>query len=546
MHPALQNTFILHHILDQWDAQEVKTGCYNTALVCRAFYNPSQDMLWRRLDSVLPLFKLLSNFSRDEIGDVWVMVGDVSPSELQILQAFGRRVRELDIDTWGYKIDPSVYILISGALGASPLFSNIQTLSYLPDDWCNENAHYGAALNLFFSPSLRNVRMAPMTAQQHHNYATFALRLSLAPQLSLLHLINFSPCQKGLDGILSLKHLCDVVLDLVDSPKAVNRTMFRSLGALEHLSSLTMTLPDVDWTSSDTVTMQSIVFSKLIRLVLHSSIHDVTQFLTETKLPALQKLVYLFPIPGSPLSLCFLLKEFIDRLRISTTSQFSALLLRPSPIPRQIRMSGETLLWVFMEEYLAVPFRYLADGLFRLNLSSLQLCFPLFESLCVADFIATGNAWPNMTRLRLHPKSLRAPIPDTTVLRMIAAGFPRLSVLVIDMNAEHIDEPLLETSSHPLQILTARLAGGPKTNREMLRFAALLDSLFPMLCTVSSVSIGVVDNPTCQVQDIIEELQSSRKRERNRIRSESDIKQANDGIQIAVMSCDEEDFSLIV
>ncbi|PPR00695.1 hypothetical protein CVT24_000983 [Panaeolus cyanescens] len=449
MHPALQNHFILHHIFDQWDIQETTTGCYNAALVCRTFYNPSQDVLWRRLNSVLPLFKLLSNFSYDETDDIWVMIGDVSPSELQTLQVFGRRVREMRIHVCKEQIDPSAYVILTRALGANPLLPNIQELTYSP--WFNDHAFH-IILNLLFSPSLRQVDLTAKKNTPLHNYSTFTQRLVMAPQLTHLHLWHLSPSNKVLDGIFSLKNLSDVALDLSGSPKAmINRAMLFSLGALECLSRLTIRLAaDVDWVPSDSATTkQSIVFSKLVYLTLHCSFDDALQLVASSRLPSLQILDHQILLPEPPINSIFRWKEFINGLRTSTTSQFTSLYLHPSPF-HNITNQEE---WAIMETHPNMSFHDLADSLLQLNLTELRLCFPLFHSLCVDDFAAMGAAWPDMTSLQLHAISLQNPIPDTSLLRLITTTFPRLSFLSTDVNAERIEKPSRVSSSHPLKTL---------------------------------------------------------------------------------------------
>ncbi|PPR00700.1 hypothetical protein CVT24_000989 [Panaeolus cyanescens] len=368
-----------------------------------------------------------------------------------------------------------------------------------------------------------------MRDMQLHHFSTFAQRLVTAPQLTHLHLRNFSPCKKVIDGILSLKNLSDVGLDLSGSPKAmINQTLFFSLGGLQCLSKFTIRLPgDVDWLPSSTTTTP-IVFSKLVHLTLHCSFDDALLLLTSTRLPSLQKLVHQFLLPIPPLTPSFKWKEFTDRLRISTTSKITSLHLKPSTYLGQ-DIVGIPRVWAIMKTYPGISFHEVSDSLLQLKLTDLELHFPLFHSLTVDDFAAMGAAWPDMTQLRLHAISLQDSIPDTSVLRLITTAFPRLSSLGIDMDAERICKPSLVSSSHPLEVLTVGLPKWPNTLNAKLKFAALVDSLFPNLRSI--LTTPGTNNHLSQVLDILEALRSSRKRERNRIRTQyclPDIKQEED------------------
>ncbi|PPR00716.1 hypothetical protein CVT24_001005 [Panaeolus cyanescens] len=103
-----------------------------------------------------------------------------------------------------------------------------------------------------------------------------------------------------------------------------------------------------------------------------------------------------------------------------------------------------------------------------------------------------------MTTLCVRATSLEAPIPDTTVLGLIASAFPYLSALGIDMNAEGVDK----LSTSPACTLTPNLIFFINSN-------------------------GSPSN----IQPRLEELQCARRRERNRIRSEyqmPELKQEED------------------
>src|SRR5436190_23935811 len=81
---VLQNADLVQQILENfpacvdfyiWISCNIET-LYNAALVCRVFRKPAQDILWRKVDSIIPLFKILPIFQQWEDNpddaDVWV------------------------------------------------------------------------------------------------------------------------------------------------------------------------------------------------------------------------------------------------------------------------------------------------------------------------------------------------------------------------------------------------------------------------------------------------------------------------------------------
>ncbi|PPR00706.1 hypothetical protein CVT24_000994 [Panaeolus cyanescens] len=525
MHKVLQNPFILRHIFEQLESWDVGPCCYNSALVCRAFYDPCQDVLWRDLQgsTLLPVFKLLSNLHHYRKQGVWALSGAVSPSDLEKLQIFGRRVRIYYAPETEDNIDPSVYILVSNALRGNPLFPNIQSVHFSIKN-VNVKSH-AASLSMLFSPNLRKVTLKPLRSIGLFNYSVFVQRLIAAPQVTYLHLAKFPLCQESLDIILSLKNLASLALDLVHSKSAtLNRTTLASLANLERLSSLIITMTPADWVTADSEETQLCVFPQLRTLMLNCLIEDAVRFLRFTNLPSLKTLEHHFPFLPSSSMADLPWDVFLGALKNSTTSEFTSLEVNPEFSFRPSHRGREKL-WEKIEAGAGVSFKEMGDSLLRLSLTTLKLDFPLFQSLSEAHFAAMGLAWPTLTTLYVRVISKRAPTPNTTILKVIRDTFPHLSQLGIDIDARRIDQPCTMTSSpNPLRSIEARLIRWEE--KSTTKFTALIDSLFPQL-----LSFRHLPNYYSMIQMRLSDLQHARMRERNWIRSEyrmPELKQAED------------------
>ncbi|PPR00707.1 hypothetical protein CVT24_000995 [Panaeolus cyanescens] len=507
MHKVLNNPFILRHIFDQWEPADVKPCCYNSALA---------------------------------------LSGPVPPSDLEKLQTFGRRVRVYHTSETEEQIDPSVYIIISGALKGNPLFPNLQSIHFYIRH--THPACHAASLIMLFSPSLRDARLTPIYPRGHFNFSFFIQRLVDAPQMTDLSVEYHAFCQKQLDAVLSLKNLTSLAFDMVhtlDYPYvAFNRTVLASLAKLERLQSLAITLSPADWVTRDPDSEENelSVFPNLTTLKLNCLFEDAYRFLTLAKLPSLKRLVhnFRFTSESEPTKLPDLpWNGLLGALKASTTSELTSLEVNPAFGFRRDNRARE-LLWLKIETGEGLSFAEIADNLLQLNLTSLKFDFPLFRSLSEADFAAMGHAWPTLTSLYVRVISKRAPTPNTTILKLIKDTFPHLSQLGIDIEAGYIDEPCMTTSSaNPLRSIEARLFNWEET--WTAKFAALVDSLFPQLDSfshwINTCFHDVKTNPA--VHNRVLELQQARRRERNWIRSEyrmPELVQAKDEDEVVYAS----------
>jgi hypothetical protein len=94
--PALLRA-IFEHLIDAKDERDVvvhaRSQLLRLATCCKAFSEPALDLLWRKMDDLLPLLKILPSFER--VGDAYVRV--LPPREV-----FDKRsISVFSDDSWG-------------------------------------------------------------------------------------------------------------------------------------------------------------------------------------------------------------------------------------------------------------------------------------------------------------------------------------------------------------------------------------------------------------------------------------------------------------
>jgi len=75
--PVLQNPYLLQSIFEQfYDQNEGRVDgsrrfLLYASLTCRAFFEPAMDVMWRELNSIMPILRIIPSLERDG-GDNYV------------------------------------------------------------------------------------------------------------------------------------------------------------------------------------------------------------------------------------------------------------------------------------------------------------------------------------------------------------------------------------------------------------------------------------------------------------------------------------------
>ncbi|KAJ6631788.1 hypothetical protein B0H10DRAFT_1975198 [Mycena sp. CBHHK59/15] len=151
---CLKNSDLLEEILRHLGTAEstMKTWTrrylYSVALTCKSFSYSAVKLLWRRLDNLLPLLRLLPSFALD--GRVYNLPGIVRESDWAIFDRHAAYVREIVYVETSCAVDSMVYVRL--AVRKLPLLPNLSRFECFSDP-------PGAELILCISPSIASLSL---------------------------------------------------------------------------------------------------------------------------------------------------------------------------------------------------------------------------------------------------------------------------------------------------------------------------------------------------------------------------------------------------
>ncbi|KAI0359227.1 hypothetical protein OH77DRAFT_1447291 [Trametes cingulata] len=126
-----------------------------SAQACKAFMEPALAVLWRRLDLISSLLRLLPGW--DDIGgygyeEALVIKNEITDEAWARLRWYARFVRVLEQSSWTW-IHPYTWTVLAQRCGREPLLPNLETFATLP-----LSARNPAAM-LLISPKLRDLKL---------------------------------------------------------------------------------------------------------------------------------------------------------------------------------------------------------------------------------------------------------------------------------------------------------------------------------------------------------------------------------------------------
>ncbi|KAJ7105522.1 hypothetical protein C8R44DRAFT_806406 [Mycena epipterygia] len=207
----------------------------SAALTCVSFCSPALDVLWRTIDNLLPLFKLLPSFKILE-GN-FTISGMINASDWARFDCYAQRVQRV-----AYRgglipaIHPSVYLSLA-ILHPNPIFPNLLSIRY--------NGLHSAVASpfpealLLLSSTVLHVEISASHLEVFHTTNFLSTLAGKSTQLSSLVLRN-QPYMVLDNLVASLTYLRELhVMDM--SGKLAARTL-HSIAQLEHLNSLSIDL----------------------------------------------------------------------------------------------------------------------------------------------------------------------------------------------------------------------------------------------------------------------------------------------------------------
>ncbi|KAF9459087.1 hypothetical protein BDZ94DRAFT_1325066 [Collybia nuda] len=483
MYPALQVIDIINDILsklvedDEDKKANQKAGTVDkrntkdllsAALCCKRLTGPSLDHLWRHMDSILPLLKLLPGAIKSS-GSIYI-TGSIDSQAIPLrVRQYAERILDLTYTIRGdsdFNLPhSSAWIRLSTLAGG--LLPRLRSFKIL----YGPSTVNGIEKSLLLLPAILQCRTlksisidlpADLPKYGHALGSTLAIISDFN-----LDIMDLSLTGSSIDGytdrLSSIKSLKSVTLKLLSG--GLSTDILSSLSCLPNLSEITLDFPD-------TLTMAFIIGSHLFR--------------------SLTKLT----LRGSPTlesSLSYIVAPQLQQLNLfCKSSQFSHSITK-SRVNLGIYpdLQAMTVSWGTVSWGVNLSNRPIITNL-SLNIPRLTdirnfTLMSLDPNLCVTEeeIAATAAAWPHLTVLRIEHIVKPAHGPGLTSLGYFAKLCPQLSELSITLKE---DFPLVNggdpVSFHRLQ----RLDLQHTVVADHAHMARYIDGLFPNLLHFSLLS----------------------------------------------------------
>ncbi|PPQ70428.1 hypothetical protein CVT24_013178 [Panaeolus cyanescens] len=525
MEKVLQNEYLLNEILQAFEDRDDQvpdiTTMHSAALVCRAFRKPAEDKLWRTLESLLPILKLLPTFHFSRESGSWFLHGPIRSVDIERLLQVTARVQRIFLSR-EYKVEASTYLALSRALGERPLLPNLRDLDISVR---SPPATSTIGLQLLISPNQTSISLAMnsnnidnVNSPNHHDCSLYMQRLASenAIGITLVSIVNIKPVPEVLDAIFSFKNLSQLQLQVRsltegDISGIDGQVFLERLAALENLASLNLSVFLFNWNSMES--QKLIHMPNLTELKLDCcTVLLCSQILQSLKFDALNtfSLQFSLPDPNQPHDSVFPWRRFFGALEACSLSKLSLvkLYLSSSNPPNLGTQSAEQL----QQLYPGLSFDGWRQHLLRFKFRDLRIKFPLFPSLSNDDLNIMAVAWPALELLNLS-SATHISLFNTSALGLICNSFPNLQDLSLDINASQVDKPPHNLSWHKLRKLELNLLNWSRRTDDVKRLAALVDTLFPFVIAFAGNGWEITE----PINEQLQELQAARTRERRRM-----------------------------
>ncbi|KZT63430.1 hypothetical protein DAEQUDRAFT_815657 [Daedalea quercina L-15889] len=454
------------------------------ACVCKAFAEIALGIIWRHLDGIDDLLRVLPSFQ--PCGDCSV-VERITPQQWARFQEYARRVRGL---SWtlsrGVSIHQMVWTILERQLKGQYLLPRLHSLVIYELD-----VDEPAGLMLLLSPSLRILRLSfveteiPLPVRTSTSTPSLTrptpagiliqLMLSALPQLSQFWIETGLPKDFPPSYLSSLAHLERLEkLDLLYSGAVVDYAVLRYISNLTSLRTVQMKVSLNGIDHSEPLRLGG-PFQELEDIHLAGSISDLRRVFEATQYPKLTNLALSILTAPTVTVLKDALVAICSRV---SNSIYEAHLYISGQIPSPSLPVSDIL-----EPYLAFA------SMSSMNME-LDHYIPRMDD---ADARAFASAWPALThfhllygpslpiQLRQHTQTPGAPGVTVAGLAEFARGCPKLDVLTLPLldvrglPSPPVVPPVGQAAMHHLQI--HEYLGGETAN--LLDLAVIIDRLFP-------------------------------------------------------------------
>ncbi|KAF9525962.1 hypothetical protein CPB83DRAFT_858698 [Crepidotus variabilis] len=394
-----------------------------TALTCKAFFDPAMGLLWRMMESIIPVLKILPTFAK--MNDTYTINGPVTPSQLHRLRQYAKNIRYLYL--CGSQDSIAGHALLRLSHINPPIFPAVVTVLVSIPTLILRNVEN---LNCLFlagsSPSLQTLSFTDVTYSTEDFIASF---LSFASG-GVAKIENLTLRGRLSDNSLGL--LCEFnklkTINLTMQSTTVQASAILHCARLEGLEELCVRLDnssifDASYQGS------TIPFPTLKTLELCGPTTEVAKILTSMTAPTLQNITVSF----SP-SFGWVSVETVEAC-IEACGAISPLSLQHL---RLLGGSGHGTGLVLSRGSLLPLASCVQLKSFELSGAQLLITDVDIQQIC------EGGAWKNLESLRL-PLSTRRIAPSLVAVIILARCCPALQTLVASIDFSLHDYATLRT-----------------------------------------------------------------------------------------------------
>ncbi|KAF8965795.1 hypothetical protein BDZ97DRAFT_1729789 [Flammula alnicola] len=452
------------------------------ALTCKAFLEPALDRLWRSLDSLFPLLKILPAFIQSD--GTYVLRGAISPEEWTRFDWYARRIRKFSYTRDPDSLDIAMHVYFRLAqLRPAPILPSLRHL-HCPST--SQNDFLISGICLFLSPSLQTLEFENISSVEDKLCGTVLYTLfSDGAQMEKIILRGRGLSRDTVCMAIKFEHLRE--LELQGMGESLDMEIMEKIGSLPWLVDLA-----IDFTNSLIPPLEKDIGLKDLKsFMITAPIPFIQAFLPHIATVNLETFVAVAPT-HPPVDKKDFLDEVVTRWKES---------LRRIALVHQQEENVEELNITVLAPLL--PLRKLTY--LRLEGYSMELTDDNIEGF--------ARAWPEMDTLLLPFISANHPRPTINSLRILAQLLPRLRHLRIPLNTGDLI-PFVSTGephspAHDLHSLTIASADDPWELRDLLHLARHIDYFFPRLKYVYPYEAHDVDR-WLQVHEMIQMYQAVR------------------------------------
>ncbi|KAF8972788.1 hypothetical protein BDZ97DRAFT_1913259 [Flammula alnicola] len=461
-----------------------RKALYSAALTCKSFFNPATTLLWRGMESIIPVLEILPAFVK--INDIYTITPGVESEDLERLAFYARKVRYLEFNTFQDTIrSHTVLRLVNLNTPTSSIFPALEVL-YIPSLDCRRNIENLSVIFLASPISLTTLYIEGIDSSTEDVISSF---------LSVLGQIEASIQDLTLEGGLTPSSLSPVQnfrklrsLNL----KVLNGTLHSMfLRVWGRLANLTHLILDLDTTSmfdlGDPNRIEGFETLQKLRLRgLPAEISKILKSIQESKTLTTISLVAVSPMIWSQLESLSVSNCIMECGRISSSLRHLSLLMRGGRKDSQLPQKALTPL---------ASCKQLES--FELSGVSLPINDDDIRELCAND------KWSKIRVLHL-PTATIDHAPSLSGLQILARHCPNLVNLTICVDLRlHDDLSLQRERSGPriphrlkqLRLSIIKLPTGSDTNTtEMgISVSRFIEYHFPYLKEPEFVSNAAGD-----------------------------------------------------